>query len=147
VWSPLGWGRLTGRIQRGEPLPAVSRLHKTADAGPPVDETTMFGVLDELRSIAHETGRTVPQVALNWVLRRPTVSSVIVGARTAAQLSDNLGAVGWALSADQIARLDAVSAREPSYPHFPYTRQAGFAQLNPPLFAGPVGGRERAFRG
>lgn len=135
VWSPLGWGRLTGRIGRETGLPAVSRLHATAAAGPPVDDDVLFDVVDELRVIAEETGRSIPQVALNWVLRRQTVASVIVGARTPAQLRDNLGAVGWSLSDQQIARLDAVSAPQPSYPHFPYVRQAGFAQLNPPLYA------------
>jgi aryl-alcohol dehydrogenase-like predicted oxidoreductase len=134
VWSPLGWGRLTGRIRRDTPLPALSRLHKTADAGPPVNESTLFAVVDELDVIANETGKTVPQVALNWLLRRPTVSSVIIGARDAGQLADNLGAVGWSLSANQIARLDAVSDREQPYPHFPYFRQDGFARINPPLF-------------
>jgi len=135
VSSPLGWGRLTGRIRRGTGLPPVSRLHRTADAGPPVDDDVLFDVVDELSAIADETGRSIPQVALNWVLRRPTVASVIVGARTPAQLLENLGAVGWTLTGEQIARLDAVSAPEPSYPHFPYVRQAGFARLNPPLFA------------
>lgn len=134
VWSPLGWGRLTGRIRRETPLPTVSRLHKTADAGPPVDDDVLYAVVDELDAIAEETDRTVPQVALNWLLRRPTVASVIVGARTPEQLTDNLGAVGWALTEEQISRLDAVSAPEPAYPHFPYVRQEGFAQLNPPLF-------------
>jgi aryl-alcohol dehydrogenase-like predicted oxidoreductase len=134
VWSPLGWGRLTGRIRRGTPLPERSRLHVTADAGPPVDDSLLFDVVDELSTIADETGRTVPQVALNWLLRRPTVSSVIIGARDATQLSDNLGAVGWVLSDDQVARLDAVSHREAPYPYFPYFRQDGFARLNPPLF-------------
>jgi len=135
VWSPLGWGRLTGRIRRGAAVPERSRLHATADAGPPVDEALLFDVVDELDAIAEETGRSVPQVALNWLLRRPTVSSVIVGARDGAQLAENLGAVGWALSDEQIARLDAVSTREAPYPYFPYYRQAGFARLNPPMFA------------
>jgi len=135
VWSPLGWGRLTGRIRRGAPVPDTSRLHVTAAAGPPVDEALLFDVVDELDAIAAETGRSVPQVALNWLLRRPTVSSVIVGARNGAQLAENLGAVGWALSAEQVARLDAVSAREAPYPYFPYYRQEGFARLNPPAFA------------
>ena len=134
VWSPLGWGRLTGRIRRDSPMPAVSRLHSTADAGPPVDEAMLFDVVDTLDSIADETGKTIPQVALNWLLRRPTVSSVIVGARDARQLSENLGAVGWSLTDDQIARLDAISEREKPYPHFPYHRQEGFARVNPPLF-------------
>lgn len=135
VWSPLGWGRLTGRIRRGAPLPERSRLHATADAGPPVDDALLFDVVDVLEAIAEETGRSVPQVALNWLLRRPTVSSVIVGARDGAQLAENLGAVGWALSEQQVARLDAVSSREAPYPYFPYHRQAGFARLSPPMFA------------
>jgi aryl-alcohol dehydrogenase-like predicted oxidoreductase len=133
VWSPLGWGRLTGRIRRGRPLPEGSRLHTTADAGPPVADSLLYDVVDELDAIATETGRTVPQVALNWLLRRPTVSSVIVGARNEAQLRENIGAVGWQLSSDQVDRLDAVSEREAPYPYFPYFRQDGFAQLNPPL--------------
>jgi len=90
VWSPLGWGRLTGRIRRGTGLPPVSRLHRTADAGPPVDDDVLFDVVDELSAIADETGRSIPQVALNWVLRRPTVASVIVGARTPAQLLERI---------------------------------------------------------
>ncbi|MDG4668200.1 aldo/keto reductase [Mycobacterium sp. 236(2023)] len=137
VWSPLGWGRLTGRVRRGAPLPTVSRLHTTADAGPPVDDEILFDVVDELTAIAHECDRTVPQVALNWLLRRPTVASVIIGARTRDQLRDNLNATGWSLSDEQVRRLDVVSYREPGYPHFPYVRQDGFARLNPPLFAAP----------
>ncbi len=133
VWSPLGWGRLTGKVRRGQPIPEGSRLHATAAAGPPVDDDVLFSVVDVLAAIAEETGRTVPQVALNWLLRRPTVSSVIVGARDEHQLRDNLGAVGWELAPEQIARLDVVSARDAPYPYFPYQRQAAFAQLNPPL--------------
>lgn len=136
VWSPLGWGRLTGRIRRGQPLPERSRLHKTADAGPPVDDELLYAVVDTLIDIAHEVGHTVPQVALNWLLRRPTVSSVIVGARDATQLRDNLGAVGWQLTAEQVERLERVSHREAPYPYFPYYRQEGFARINPPAFAG-----------
>lgn len=135
VWSPLGWGRLTGKLRRGRPLPECSRLHKTADAGPPVDDGLLYSVVDTLADIADEVGRTIPQVALNWLLRRPTVSSVIVGARDATQLRDNLGAMGWELSAEQVARLDGVSAREAPYPYFPYFRQDGFARINPPAFA------------
>lgn len=133
VWSPLGWGRLTGRIRRGAPLPELSRLHTTADAGPPIDDEHLFAIVDVLDEIASETGRSVPQVALNWLLTRPTVASVIIGARTESQLADNLGAAGWRLDADQSARLDAVSRTEAPYPHFPYHRQEGFAQLNPPM--------------
>jgi aryl-alcohol dehydrogenase-like predicted oxidoreductase len=133
VWSPLGWGRLTGKIRRGQALPERSRLHATAAAGPPVDDERLYGIVDVLDEIASETGKTVPQIALNWLLRRPTVSSVIIGARDERQLRENLGAVGWRLDADQIARLDAVSAREAPYPYFPYFRQEGFARLNPPI--------------
>lgn len=133
VWSPLGWGRLTGKIRRGAPLPAGSRLHETAVFGPPVDDDRLYRVIDVLDEIAAETGKTVPQIALNWLLARPTVSSVIIGARTAEQLRDNLGAVGWQLTAEQNARLDAASAAEAPYPHAPYHRQEGFARLNPPL--------------
>ncbi|MFY3745554.1 aldo/keto reductase [Anaeromyxobacter sp. Red801] len=132
VWSPLGWGRLTGRVRRGQPLPAVSRLHQTAEYGPPVDEALLYRVVDALEAVAKETGRTVPQVALNWLLRRPTVSTVVIGARTEEQLRDNLGAVGWALTPEQVAALDAASAAPAPYPYWPYRRQAGFARLSPP---------------
>jgi aryl-alcohol dehydrogenase-like predicted oxidoreductase len=132
VWSPLGWGRLTGKLKRGQPLPANSRLHQTADFGPPVDDAHLFNVTDALEAIAAETGKTVPQIAINWLLQRPTVSSVIIGARNEAQLKENLGAVGWSLTSEQMQRLDTVSASTPAYPYFPYYRQEGFARLNPP---------------
>ncbi|WP_067567005.1 aldo/keto reductase [Nocardia acidivorans] len=132
VWSPLGWGRLTGRIRRGQPLPAGSRLHRTAEAGPPVDEQKLYDVVDVLDELAAETGRTVPQIALNWLLTRPSVATVIVGARNEEQLRQNLGAVGWSLDAEQIARLDKASAVTPPYPYYPYYRLPDFARLNPP---------------
>ncbi len=133
VWSPLGWGRLTGKLRRGVTSSGPSRLSVTADAGPPVDDDLLYDVVDVLADIAEQTGRSIPQVALNWLLRRPTVSSVIIGARTQTQLADNLGSVGWSLDDAQVARLDAVSEREAPYPYFPYRRQEGFAQLSPPL--------------
>ncbi|WP_067716969.1 aldo/keto reductase [Nocardia yamanashiensis] len=132
VWSPLGWGRLTGKIRRGQPLPAGSRLHKTAEAGPPVDDEVLYDVVDVLDELAAETGRTVPQIALNWLLNRPTVSTVIVGARNEEQLRQNLGSIGWNLDAEQIARLDKASAVTPPYPYYPYYRLSDFARLNPP---------------
>ncbi|MDK1375319.1 MULTISPECIES: aldo/keto reductase [unclassified Sinorhizobium] len=132
VWSPLGWGRLTGKIRRGQPWPAGSRLHDTASFGPPVDDEKLYDIVEVLDALADETGRTVPQIAINWLLQRPTVSSVIVGARNEEQLRQNLGAVGWSLSAGQLARLDKVSAMTAPYPHFPYYRQEGFARINPP---------------
>jgi len=131
AWSPLGWGRLTGRIRRGQPLPAGSRLHDTAGFAPPVDEERLYRVVDALDAVAAETGRTVPQVALNWLLQRPTVSSVLIGARNETQLRDNLGAIGWTLDAAQIARLDGASAVVPPYPYYPYWNGM-FAERNPP---------------
>ena len=130
VWSPLGWGRLTGKWRRGQPSPAVTRLSdpKTVNAGPPVDEEYLFRVVDAIDAVAEETGKTVPQIALNWVLQRPTVSTVIIGARNEEQLLQNLGAVGWSLTAEQIAKLDAASATTPIYP---YWHQRGFKERNP----------------
>ncbi|MVT69076.1 aldo/keto reductase [Bradyrhizobium pachyrhizi] len=131
VWSPLGWGRLTGKIRRGQPLPTNSRLHETAQFGPPVDDEKLYAIVDALDAVATEAGRSVPQIAIAWLLTRPSVSSVIIGARDEAQLRDNLGAVGWSLSPDQIARLDRASAVMPAYPYYPYRIQEGFARLNP----------------
>jgi aryl-alcohol dehydrogenase-like predicted oxidoreductase len=128
IWSPLGWGRLTGRIRRGAPLPDDSRLHATAGFGPPVDDEHLFRVVDALEEVAAETGKTVPQIALNWLLQRPTVSTVIVGARNEAQLQQNLGAIGWNLTPDQVARLDAASQRTLAYP---YWHQRQFVERNP----------------
>ena len=133
VWSPLGWGRLTGKIRRDAPIPKVSRLHETAAFAPPVEDEDLYRVIDALDAVAAETGKTVPQIAINWLLQRPTVSSVIIGARNEQQLRQNLGAVGWSLTRDQIATLDTASDVLPPYPHTPYRQQAGFARLNPPL--------------
>lgn len=129
VWSPLGWGRLTGKLRRGQPLPAQSRLHVTADSGPPVPDELLYRVVDVLDVLALETGKTVPQIALNWLLQRPTVANVVIGARNEDQLRQNLGAVGWKLSAEQVARLDAASATTKVYP---YWHQSGFSERNPP---------------
>jgi aryl-alcohol dehydrogenase-like predicted oxidoreductase len=130
VWSPLGWGRLTGKIRRGQPKPASSRLNSQVviDLGPPVDDEYLFQVVDALDVVAKETGKSVPQVALNWLLQRPTVATVIIGARNEQQLRDNLGAVGWNLTTEQVAKLDAASARTKTYP---YWHQQGFAERNP----------------
>jgi aryl-alcohol dehydrogenase-like predicted oxidoreductase len=128
VWSPLGWGRLTGKIRRGEPLPKESRLHKTAAQGPQVDDEYLYNVVDALDEIAKETGKTVPQVALNWLLQRPTVSTVIMGARNEQQLRQNLASEGWNLSAEQVARLDRASEASPIYP---YWHQKQFVERNP----------------
>ncbi len=131
VWSPLGWGRLTGKIRRGQPLPEKSRLQSklVVDVGPPVPMEHVYKVVDALDEIAQETNKSVPQIALNWLLRRPSVSTIIIGARNEEQLRQNLGAVGWSLTADQVARLDAASEVTPSYPRW---HQGGFAERNPP---------------
>jgi len=118
VWSPLGWGRLTGKIRRNQPPPAVSRLPKTAAMGPQVPDDRLYTVVDALDEVAKETGKTAPQVALNWLTRRPTIASVIVGARNEEQLRQNLGAVGWSLTPEQIAALDKASAVPAAYPYW-----------------------------
>jgi aryl-alcohol dehydrogenase-like predicted oxidoreductase len=130
VWSPLGWGRLTGKIRRNQPPPAVSRLPRTAAIGPQVPDDLLYKVVDALDGIAKDTGRTVPQIALNWLTRKPTIASVIVGARNEEQLRQNLGAVGWSLTDAQIATLDKASAVPVAYP---YWHQRGAApDRNPP---------------
>jgi aryl-alcohol dehydrogenase-like predicted oxidoreductase len=128
VWSPLGWGRLTGKIRRGHPLPETSRLHKTAENGPPVDDEYLYKVVDAIDAIAKETGKTVPQIALNWLLQRPTVASVIIGARNEEQLKQNLASAGWNLTAEQVKKLDAASEVTPIYP---YWHQWQFVERNP----------------
>ena len=129
VWSPLGWGRLTGKIGRGKLLPKESRLHETASDGPPVTDEHLYRVTDALDDIAHETGKTVPQIALNWLLQRPTIANVIVGARNEEQLKANLGAIGWTLTPAQMKVLDDASKTTLIYP---YWHQRGFAERNPP---------------
>jgi len=130
VWSPLGWGRLTGKIRRGQPLPKTSRLQSklVTDIGPQVDDEYVYRVVDALDEVARQTGKTVPQIALNWLLQRPSVANVIIGARNEEQLQQNLGAVGWNLTTDQVALLDAASATRLAYP---YWHQRGFAERNP----------------
>jgi aryl-alcohol dehydrogenase-like predicted oxidoreductase len=120
VWSPLGWGRLTGKIRRGQPLPEQSRLNTklVVDIGPPVEDEYVFKVVDALDAVAAEVGKTVPQVALNWLLQRPTVATIVLGARNEKQLVDNLGSVGWNLTAEQVKRLDDASARPLPYPYW-----------------------------
>jgi aryl-alcohol dehydrogenase-like predicted oxidoreductase len=131
VWSPLGWGRLTGKIRRGQSLPETTRLKNkvVVDIGPPVDNEYLYRVVDALDAVAKETGKTVPQVALNWLVQRPTVATIIIGARNEEQLRQNLGAVGWNLTPAQVAKLDAASATTLAYP---YWHQRGFGERNPP---------------
>ena len=129
IWSPLGWGRLTGKIRRGNPLPEVSRLHKTAESGPQVPNEYLYKVVDAIDGIAAESQRSVPQVALAWLLRKPTVSSIIIGARNEEQLRDNLAAATLTLSPEQVRKLDEAS--QPEQIAYPYWHQRGFQSRNP----------------
>jgi aryl-alcohol dehydrogenase-like predicted oxidoreductase len=131
VWSPLGWGRLTGKIRRGHPRPEVSRLNTkiASDLGPPVSDELLYRVVDAIDLVAKETGKSVPQIALNWLLQRPSVATLIIGARNEDQLRDNLAAIGWSLTPEQILALDHASATTPVYP---YWHQRGFVDRNPP---------------
>ena len=132
VWSPLGWGRLGGKFRRGAPQPKESRLNSPAMAGrgPQVEDEYLFRVVDALDAVAKETGKTVPQIALNWLLGRPSIATVIVGARNEEQLRQNLGAVGWKLTAEQVKKLDAASAVPPAYPV--WHQRSTFPDRNPP---------------
>jgi aryl-alcohol dehydrogenase-like predicted oxidoreductase len=128
VWSPLGWGRLTGKIRRGQPAKEGRIASGGEVGGPPVNDDRLHDVVDALDAIAQSRGKTIAQVALAWVLARPSVCNVVVGARDEAQLLQNLGATGWTLTADEIAKLDAAGYETPVYP---YWHQKGFDQRNP----------------
>ena len=130
VWSPLGWARLTGKIRRGQPRPENSRSQSkfNNDIGPQIPDEYLYKVVDAIDVVAKETGKTVPQIALNWLLRRPTVATLVIGARNEEQLRANLGSIGWQLTAEQIARLDAASDLPQAYP---YWHQRGFGERNP----------------
>lgn len=130
VWSPLGWGRLTGKIRRGQPLPTSSRLQSktVVEIGPQIPDEYLYRVVDALDEMARETGKTIPQIALNWLLQRPSVANIIIGARNEEQLRHNLGAVGWNLTREQVSKLDSASAVTPVYP---YWHQRGFSERNP----------------
>jgi len=127
VWSPLGWGKLTGAIRRGQPAKPGTRAHTIAGTGPLYDDERLFRIIEALDAVAKETSKTIPQVALNWLLQRPTVATLLIGARDEQQLIENIGAVGWKLTPAQIAALDAASDVSPAYPVW---HQRGFAMLN-----------------
>jgi aryl-alcohol dehydrogenase-like predicted oxidoreductase len=127
IWSPLAWAKLTGAIRRGQPAKPGTRAHDIAGTGPTYDEERLFRIVDTLDAIARETDKTIPQVALNWLLQRPTVVSIIIGARNEQQLTENLGAIGWNLTPAQIAVLDKASDVSPAYPVW---HQRGFPPLN-----------------
>jgi aryl-alcohol dehydrogenase-like predicted oxidoreductase len=127
IWSPLGWGKLTGKIRRNQPAQPGTRAHDIAGTGPHFEEERLFRIVDALDAVAEATGKTVPQVALNWLLQRTTVSSIIIGARNEEQLIQNIGAIGWKLTQEQIADLDRASDVPPAYPVW---HQRGFPMLN-----------------
>jgi aryl-alcohol dehydrogenase-like predicted oxidoreductase len=131
VWSPLGWGRLTGKFRRGAPKPESSRLNTkvASEAGPQVSDEHLFKVVDALDEVAKETGKSVPQIALNWLLQRPTVSTLVIGARNEEQLRQNLGAVGWNLTKEQVAKLDGASEQPFTYPYWHQNKT--FGERNP----------------
>jgi aryl-alcohol dehydrogenase-like predicted oxidoreductase len=128
VWSPLAGGQLSGKVTREHEAPAASRVG-TLGMRPGMSRERFYDVVDELASIANALGRTIPQVALNWVLRRPTVSTMIIGARNEGQLRDSLGASDFILSSEQVARLDAVSDRTPAYPY--WHQRTVYGERNP----------------
>ncbi len=128
IWSPLGWGRLTGKIRRGQPIPKESRLHETGKLGPQMNDEYLYQVVDTLDEVARETGKSVPQIALNWLLRKPTVSTLVIGARNEEQLRQNLAAEGWKLTPELVAKLDQASAQPLPYP---YWHQRQFAERHP----------------
>ena len=129
VWSPLASGKLSGKYRRGKELPKDARV---AQGGSPVvntaaDEERLFNIVEVLDEVAEETGKTLSQVSLNWLLQRPTVANIIIGARNEEQLKQNLGAVGWNLTLEQVKKLDAASDILPVYP---YWHQRQFPMLN-----------------
>jgi aryl-alcohol dehydrogenase-like predicted oxidoreductase len=133
VWSPLGWGRLTGRIRRSQPRPPSDRLRETVQYAPRVDDERLYRVIDVLDEIASATGKSVPQIAIAWLLQRPTIASVLIGARTEAQLLENIGAIGWTLCDEHIAALDEASAANPPYPYYPYWNGQFSERTAPPV--------------
>jgi aryl-alcohol dehydrogenase-like predicted oxidoreductase len=128
VWSPLAQGRLTGKVRRGQPAPQDSRVRVTSETSQSGSDETLYGIVDTMDAIAAQTGKTLSQIALNWLLRRPTVSSLVIGVRNEAQLRENLGALDWQLTVEQIDALDAASAVTPIYP---YWHQRNFSERNP----------------
>lgn len=118
VWSPLASGRLSGKYRRNQPRPADSRDQKGGHHGPDLNEERLYNIVDALDEVAEETGKSVAQVAINWLLQRPTISNIIIGARNEEQLKQNLEAVGWNLTTDQVKKLDAASVTDPVYPYW-----------------------------
>ena len=120
-WGPLGGGFLSGKYRRGEGPPQGSRIAAAPDefeeAWTKRNVERNWRTLDVVGEISEATGKSYPQIALNWLLRQEGVTAPIIGARRLEQLEDNLGAAGWELSPEQVARLDRASALEDIYPY------------------------------
>jgi aryl-alcohol dehydrogenase-like predicted oxidoreductase len=134
VWSPLASGLLTGKYRRNQPVPDA-RIAQGGSPIPPaaVDNERLYNIVECLDGIAKETGKTIAQVAINWLLQRPTVSTILFGARTEEQLNQNLAAVGWNLTLEQVERLDTVSEILPSYPYW-HQRDFPMLKAHPELY-------------
>lgn len=128
VWSPLAAGRLGGKYRRSNPAPADSRRQQGGGEGPPTNNELLFRIIDALDDIASATGKTPAQVALNWLLQRPTVANIVIGARNEAQLKDNLESANWNLTTEQVKQLDDASHQ---YAIYPYWHQHKNPRLNP----------------
>jgi aryl-alcohol dehydrogenase-like predicted oxidoreductase len=127
VWSPLGWGKLTGKIRRGQAAAPGTRAAQIPETGPHFDEERLYRIVDAVDLVVQETGKTFTQVALNWLLQKPTISTLIIGARNEEQLIANIGAVGWNLTPAQVKALDKASETKAAYPTW---HQHGFPMLN-----------------
>jgi aryl-alcohol dehydrogenase-like predicted oxidoreductase len=128
VWSPLSSGRLSGKFRRGQPLPENNRMSQGGSHGPATNFERLYTIVEALDEVAEETGKSIAQISLNWLLQRPTVANIIIGARDEEQLKQNLGAIGWNLTIDQVKKLDAASEVDPIYP---YWHQRQNTKLNP----------------
>lgn len=128
VWSPLASGQLGGRFRRGQPIPQDNRRQQGGSQGPATDMERLFKIIDTLEEVAVEVEKSVAQVALNWLLQRPSVANLVIGARNEEQLKQNLAAVGWDLTTDQVKKLDAASEVDTIYP---YWHQRQNLKLNP----------------
>jgi aryl-alcohol dehydrogenase-like predicted oxidoreductase len=128
VWSPLSSGRLSGKFRRGQPLPENNRMSQGGSHGPATNFERLYTIVDALDEVAEETGKSIAQISLNWLLQRPTVANIIIGARDEEQLKQNLGAIGWNLTTEQVKKLDSASEVDPIYP---YWHQRQNTKLNP----------------
>ena len=135
VWSPLAGGLLSGKYRRDQPLPQNTRVTQGGSPVPrdTVDYEKLYNIVDKLGEISEETGKTISQVSLNWLLQRPTVANIIIGARNEEQLKQNLGSVDWNLTVEQVKKLDEVSETFPAYPYW-HQRQFPMLKAAPELY-------------